>query len=172
MNCRLDTLILSAITDISFVYPDIKGKKKKRERENRRELQNEAKNRVKEDLTVLPWRKREREMLLTELPKSIASPWGEAGVRWLDFLLWGNMCNAIHTQHPTAQVYHLLLYCSLMLWKCVLLDPIFQVNLANERLYHRFHEQHKLWSFEWLDMKLWGGNKNFSLVLMLKHLLP
>lgn len=29
MNCRLDTLILSAITDISFVYPDIKGKKKK-----------------------------------------------------------------------------------------------------------------------------------------------
>lgn len=73
MNCRLDTLILSAITDISFVYPDIKGKKK-RERENRRELQNEAKNRVKEDLTVLPWRKRAREMLLTELPKSIASP--------------------------------------------------------------------------------------------------
>lgn len=31
MNCRLNHH-LSAITDISFVYPDIKGKKKKRER--------------------------------------------------------------------------------------------------------------------------------------------
>ena len=34
MNCRLDTLIPSAITDISSAYHDIKGKKKKkRERE-------------------------------------------------------------------------------------------------------------------------------------------
>ena len=72
MNCKLDTLISSAITDISSVYPDIKGKKKKRE--NRREPQNKAKNRAKEDLTALPWRKPERAMLLTELPKSIASP--------------------------------------------------------------------------------------------------
>ena len=68
MNCRLDTLIPSAITDISSVYHDIKGlKKREREKENRRELQNEAKNRVKEDLTVLPWRKPEREMLLTRI---------------------------------------------------------------------------------------------------------
>ena len=71
MNCKLDTLISSAITDISSVYPDIKGKKK---RENRREPQNKAKKRAKEDLTALPWRKPERAMLLTELPKSIASP--------------------------------------------------------------------------------------------------
>ena len=154
-----------------IVYPDIKGKKK-REREK---IGENFKMRPKIELRKILLcclGESEREMLLTELPKSIASPWGEAGVRWLDFLLGGNMCNAIHTQHPIAQVYHLLLYCSLMLWKCVLLDPIFQANLAKERLYHRFHEQHKLWSFEWLDMKLWGGNKNFSLVLMLKHLLP
>ena len=72
MNCKLDTLISSSITDISSVYPDIKGKKKKRE--NRREPQNKAKHRAKEDLTALPWRKPERAMLLTELPKSIASP--------------------------------------------------------------------------------------------------
>lgn len=73
MNCRLDTLILSAITNISLYILTLRVKKK-REREK---IGENFKMRPKIELRKILLcclGESEREMLLTELPKSIASP--------------------------------------------------------------------------------------------------
>lgn len=142
-NANSSTLVPSATIEITYVYPESKGRKEGiGEKFKKRPDQG-----TKRELTTALWKVRERKLVhrfAPKFPQSTASLWGRMGFSFL--FLRSVQCSPYPTASssglslPFFFTNALKLFCS---------EHNLQLTKAKKRLYHRFHKQHKVWSIEW-----------------------